>query len=118
MARQKDIDKWYSNFTKEMSARGLDITDPQDVMRFRIPSADKKSSVALFPEGFIDTPKNREKLYDKAKEGEVFFFDKKTQEAYQLGSNSDKDCKVGRANAIGMKPEKPGVIYNLLNLLT
>lgn len=118
MAEQKDINKWYENFITEMESRGIDITKKEDALRIRIPNRDMMSSQPLFPYGFEDTPENREALYDKAKKGEAFFFDKRTKEAYQLGSNSKKDCLANRANPVGVMPEAPGPLYNLLNLLT
>lgn len=121
MARQADIDKWFESFKNMLSTSeiSLNLNDKNDVERIQVASGDKTES--LFSDGFEDTPENREKLYDNAKEGRLFAFSKKDNKAFQMAANQSRDCTVRDAEKTEMppqKPEDPGILRHLLNILT
>ena len=127
MASEKNINSWYENFIKDMSGRKMeiDIFNPQDATRIRVPAQDKKATVPLFPNGFTDTPANRKMLYSAAENNQLFAFSKVDEYPYMMelgikAKDGTVKCKAqGVRDAKRAKPPKePGVLYNILNILT
>ena len=78
MATDNQIQDWYNTYAvvaiKEHM--GININHPKDAKRLRVPSLDKKSTRALFENGFSNSIADKRKLYEYASNGTLFAFRK------------------------------------------
>ena len=94
MATDNQIQDWYNTYAvvaiKEHM--GININHPKDAKRLRVPSLDKKSTRALFENGFSNTIADKRKLYEYASNGTLFAFSKKDDEVYQIAEKKVNPC--------------------------
>ena len=94
MATDNQIQDWYNTYAvvaiKEHM--GININHPKDAKRLRVPSLDKKSTRALFENGFSNTIEDKRKLYEYASNGTLFAFSKNDDEVYQIAEKKVNPC--------------------------
>ena len=94
MATDHQIQDWYNTYAmiaiKEHM--GININHPKDAKRLRVPSLDKKSTRALFENGFSNSIADKRKLYEYASNGTLFAFSKKDDEVYQIAEKKVNPC--------------------------
>ena len=86
MATEKEVSSWYEIYEQEIlkDKLGINLNNPKDAERLRVPTLDGKKTQPLFENGFNFTFAEKQKLYDYAKNGTLFAFSKKDDLAYQL----------------------------------
>ena len=87
-------DEWYSKFVNNMkSEMEINIYNPDDIKRLRIPDPDNGGTKPLFENGLKNTVEEKNLLYQYAQEGKLFVFQKETNNPYQVTDKGIYSCQ-------------------------
>lgn len=90
----KPRDEWYSKFINDMkSEMEINIYNPNDIQRLRVPDPEHGGTKPLFEKGLRNTVEEKNLLYQYAKEGKLFVFQKETNNPYQVTDQGIYSCQ-------------------------
>ena len=102
---EKDFNNWYNGFISDLKTElGINVYNANDMKRLRVPTEDGLGTKPLFEDALKNTEAEKYMLYEKAKEGKLFAFQKETNKPYQLTED-------GKMHSCDKADEKAGVSF-------
>ena len=91
----KEIDNWYTKFALDLkNEMGINIYNASDMRRLRIPEDNGLGTKQLFDGALKNTEEEKIMLYEQARSGKLFVFQKDTNKPFQATENGMYSCEA------------------------